>query len=117
MDRRRSLSGYVRTALEEPTSARDDRVDAAAHELEALASELDDEELVLDPACAVACVRLVSDVASSPLLNVELPAELLRSRVSQIRSGARGDRERRGLDRVRGRPGSRDSGRVRTGRG
>jgi hypothetical protein len=60
---------------------------AAAEELEALASELEDETLVLDPASAVACVRLLSDVAGSPLLDPALPAEVLRWRVSQIKSG------------------------------
>ena len=60
---------------------------AAAEELEALASELDDEELELDPACAVACMRLLSDVVTSPLLNSALPPQDLRSRVVQIRSG------------------------------
>ena len=59
----------------------------AAEELEALACELEDEELALDPACAVACMRLLSDVSESPLLNPALPPELLRSRVRQIRSG------------------------------
>ena len=41
----------------------------------------------LDPACAVACVRLLSDPEQSPLLNSAQPADELRSRVSQIRSG------------------------------
>jgi hypothetical protein len=87
MERRRSLAAYLRRALEETRVAREARVLAASDELEALASELEDEGLVLDPACAVACVRLLSDVVASPLLNRELPAELLRSRVSQIRAG------------------------------
>jgi hypothetical protein len=59
----------------------------AAEELEALASELEDDELALDPACAVACMRLLSDLSASPLLNPALPPEELRSRVRQIRSG------------------------------
>lgn len=88
-ERRRSLAAYIRSALSESTRMDDARVLLSATELEALARELEDEdeELVFDPASAVACVRLLSDVAASPLLNAGLPAELLRSRVSQIRSG------------------------------
>jgi hypothetical protein len=67
----------------------DARVLALAEELEALVSELEDEELALEPAAAVRCVRLLSDMAESPLLNQALPAEDLRSRVCQIRSGFR----------------------------
>jgi len=63
------------------------RIVAAADELEALVTELDDDDLAIDPACAVACVRLLSDLAGSPLLNPERPPEELRSRVRQIRSG------------------------------
>ena len=70
------------------------RVQAAAGDLEALASELEDEELALDPACAVACARLVSDSGQSPLLNPALPPEELCSRVRQfvpvLRSAGRG---------------------------
>jgi hypothetical protein len=60
---------------------------AAAEELEALALELDDEALTLDPACAVVCMRLLADGAESPLLNPGLPAEDVRSRLRQIRAG------------------------------
>jgi hypothetical protein len=87
MERRRGLAAYVRRTLQESALARETRVMAAAEELEALASELEDDKLVLDPASAVACVRLLSDVAGSPLLNRGLPTQELRSRVSQIRSG------------------------------
>jgi hypothetical protein len=87
MERRRSLAAYLRRALEESRVTGEERVLAACDELEGLACELEDEGLVLDPACAVACLRLLSDVAASPLLNQELPAELLRSRASQIRAG------------------------------
>ena len=59
----------------------------AAEELEALARELEDDELALDRAFAVACMRLLSDVSASPHFNPALPPERLRSRVRQIRSG------------------------------
>jgi hypothetical protein len=84
MERRRTLAAHVRTWLREPLL---NRVRDAAVELEALAVELDDDTLSLDPACAVACARLLSDPEQSPLLNVGLPPEELRSRISQIRSG------------------------------
>jgi hypothetical protein len=84
MERRRSCAASIRGRLEEPLEI---RIALAADDLEALAAELDDPDLELDPACAVACVRLVSDVAESPLLNPSLPPEELRSRVGRIRSG------------------------------
>lgn len=87
MGRRHTYAALVRSRLRQPGLALQPRVDAAAEELEALASELDDGELTLDPACAVACMRLLSDPAESPLLNPALPAEDLRSSVRQIRSG------------------------------
>ena len=84
LERRSSLAALIRSRLREPVEA---RIVAAAAELEALAAELDDDELALDPACAVACMRLLSDLAASPLLNPQLPPEDLRSRVRQIRLG------------------------------
>ena len=61
MDRRRIFAAMIRGTIRQPGLARESRVGAAADELAALASELEDEELVLDPACAVACSRLVRD--------------------------------------------------------
>jgi len=87
VDRRHTYAALVRRELEQTGLAYSDRVMLAAEELEALACELEDDELALDPACAVACMRLLSDVSASPLLNPALPPELLRSRVRQIRSG------------------------------
>ena len=84
MERRRTLAANLRTWLDEPISV---RVNAAAAELNALASELEDDTLTLDPVCAVACARLLSDPEQSPLLNSGLPPDELRSRVAQIRSG------------------------------
>ena len=63
------------------------RLVAVADELEALASELEDDGLALDPVAAVACVRLLSDIPHSPLLNPAAPVAELRSRILQIRSG------------------------------
>ena len=86
-ERRHWFAAVIRSVVSQPGPAVVERVQAAAEDLEALASELEDEELALDPACAVACARLVSDPGQSPLLNPALPPEELRSRVRQIRSG------------------------------
>ena len=87
VDRRHTYAALIRGELQQTRLAYADRVMLAADELQALACELEDDELVLDPACAVARMRLLSDVSESPLLNTTLPPELLRSRVRQIRSG------------------------------
>jgi hypothetical protein len=87
MERRHSFAALVRSSVQEARLASDARVLAVADELDALASELDDGELALEPASAVACMRLLSDVPGSPLLNRASPTEDLRSRVLQIRSG------------------------------
>ena len=86
-ERRHWFAAVIRSVVSQPRSEVLGRIQAAAEDLEALASELEDEELALDPACAVACARLVSDPGQSPLLNPALPPEELRSRVRQIRSG------------------------------
>jgi len=87
MERRRSFAASIRSRRAQPGPAFEARIRSVAEELEALVSELEDGELAFDPACAVACARLVSDPAESPLLNPALPPEELRSRVHQIRSG------------------------------
>ena len=87
VDSRHTYAALIRSELEQTELAYRDRVILAATELEALACELEDDQLALDPACAVACMRLLRDVSESPLLNPALPPELLRSRVRQIRSG------------------------------
>jgi hypothetical protein len=87
MERRSSFAALIRGRLGDARLAADARVLAVAPELDSLALELDDPDLVLEPAAAVACMRLLSDLWRSPLLNRELPAEDLRSRVCQIRSG------------------------------
>src|SRR5688572_28813255 len=83
MERRHALADHVRSWLREPAS---ERIRAAAPELKALAAELDDDELTLDPVSAVVCVRLLTN-PESPLLTTARPPDELRARVSQIRSG------------------------------
>ena len=87
MERRRGSAALIRRALAEPGPGLQARTSAAADELDALAAELADPELDLDPSRAVACMRLLSDLEGSPLLNRARPPEDLRSRVRQIRSG------------------------------
>jgi hypothetical protein len=89
MDRRRSFAALIRARLSDARLGGDTRVLAVAGDLEALAVDLDDDDLALDPASAVACMRLLSDVARSPLLNRELASEDLRAGVLRIRCGFR----------------------------
>jgi hypothetical protein len=87
MDSRRCLATSIRSRLPRTGFDVDERLAAVADELKALAAELENEALDLDPAAAVACMRLLSDPIDSPLLNLRLPPENLRSRVCQIRAG------------------------------
>jgi len=91
IDRRRSLAALIHARLAEPGPGFEARVAAAADELETLACELEDPALDFDPACAVACARLLNDLERSPLLNPERPPEELRSHVRRIRVGFRQD--------------------------
>ena len=91
MANRRSLSGAIRRGLE---LGENPRIVANADELAALAEELLDARLALDPACAAACSRLLTDGLTSPLFNSELPAEDARSRLVQIRAGFHGRDQR-----------------------
>jgi hypothetical protein len=87
MERRLSFAARVRGCLRAVSHANDARLLAVADELDALASELEDGDLALEPASAVDCMRLLSDIGQSPLLNRAVPPEDLRSRIRQIRSG------------------------------
>jgi hypothetical protein len=84
MHNRRALSRAIRSRLE---LGENPRLTFAADDLAALAEELADPELDLDPVCAVACSRLLTDSETSPLSNSHLPIEDIRSRIRQIRSG------------------------------
>ena len=58
-------------------------------ELDELAHELEDEALELDPVAAVACRRLFTDPAASPLFGEVSRAADLRSCIARIRAGFR----------------------------
>jgi hypothetical protein len=85
MDRRRGHAALIRSW----TSPPDARVAELVDELEELACALEDEELELEPASAMACRRLVSEPAVSPLLDETAPREDIHSSVARIRAGFR----------------------------
>jgi hypothetical protein len=87
MQRREAHAASIRSLADRPAPHFTPRIAAAADDLEALARELEDDRLALDPASAVACARLLNDYADSPLLNFTVPSDDLRSRVRRIRAG------------------------------
>ena len=60
-----------------------------ADELEALARELEDTTLELDPAAALACRRLLTEPTASPLFGDPVVSQDIRSCISRIRAGFR----------------------------
>jgi hypothetical protein len=87
MERRWDFAVALRYWVDEPMIACGARIAAVAGDIRALAVELEDDELEFEPTAGVACMRLVSDPVSSPLLNADVPARELRSRILQIRDG------------------------------
>jgi hypothetical protein len=85
MERRRTFAGEIRSTLAARPAGRGWSEDVA-EELATLAAELDDPGLVLDPACGVACMRLLSDPAS-PLFDPDAFESEVRGRVVRIRAG------------------------------
>jgi hypothetical protein len=64
-----------------------DRVVLVAHELEALARELVSPARSVEPASAVACRRLLTHMAESPLYNPGVPVGDLHTALHRIRAG------------------------------
>lgn len=87
VERRLDFAATIRSCLRRAELTSEARISALAEELEGLACELEDGGLAFDPASAVMCMRLLSDVDDSPLLDPTRPPEELRSRICQIRSG------------------------------
>jgi hypothetical protein len=85
-ERRRSYSTSIRRSIED-RSPYDVRIARVADELDGLARELEDETLTLDPACAVACRRLLNDPADGALLDSAVSAEDLLASIRRIRLG------------------------------
>ena len=94
MDRRRANAAQIRAWIHDPLPG-NARVVEFAGALEELARELEDEALDLDPACAIACRRLVTDPLTSPLFNEALPGEDVGSTIVRIRTGFRAASSRR----------------------
>jgi hypothetical protein len=92
MARRRCVAASIRTALCLPAPASRAWVRAMADELEGLASELDDERLALDPACAIDCARLVDELQDDRPVEPGLRVQDMRSQVLRIRAGFRAER-------------------------
>jgi hypothetical protein len=86
MERRTSFAAMIR-GIASAERRIDGRLGAAAEELEALARELEDEGLELDPVSAVECFRLLSEVKGNPLYDPEASAQDLRARIRHIRTG------------------------------
>jgi hypothetical protein len=89
MDRRFGNAALIRSWIAGPVHPADARIVEYADLLEELACELEDRDLELDPASAIACRRLLSEPLVSPLLNSALPSDDLGSWVARIRAGFR----------------------------
>ena len=90
--RRQLLAARLLGLLNDPGPVCECRVCETREDLEALAAELADETLLLDPASAVYCMRLLGNAEESPLLNPSLPIQALHARIARIRAGfTRGD--------------------------
>jgi len=88
MESRRALAHALRTRLTPvPGCSTSPRVAGSEDELKALAADLDDETLSLDPCCAVRCHQLLNNYAESPLLNHLLPEQDVQVWIRRIRSG------------------------------
>jgi hypothetical protein len=87
-DRRRLLASQLRVMLDQPRLDRELRSLGMREELEALATRLADDELVLEPRSAVVCKHLLVD-AESPLFDPSAHAAELRLRIRDVESGFR----------------------------
>jgi hypothetical protein len=85
-ERRHGFATAIRSTLDARIPVAGDRRDVT-EELRALAAELDDDALDLDPAAAVACMRLLRDPVESPLLAPGGTPDALRDRARHIRAG------------------------------
>jgi hypothetical protein len=95
MNRRLGHAALIRSWTRHPELAADTRIAEFAEQLEELAGELEHADLELDPGCALACRRLLTDPMVSPLLNRALPHEDVGSFVVRIRAGFRHRAQRR----------------------
>jgi len=89
MERRSNSAALVRSWLCTASFIDNSSILAEAEELEALAYELEDRELELDPACALACRRFLTDGTVSPLFDDAPRREDIESWIVRIRGGFR----------------------------
>ena len=82
MERRRTNAALLR----DWAHGVDPEVHEVADELEQLARDLEDTDLELAPACAIACRRLLTDPTVSPLLT-HAPVEEIEARIAEIETG------------------------------
>ena len=83
MTRRRANATLIRHWTRNPTDA---EITEVANELEQLARDLEDVDLELSPACAIACRRLLTDPTVSPLLR-GAAADDLHESIVEIEGG------------------------------
>lgn len=88
-ERRHDDADSIRRLLAQPELAIAERIEANHTALEAIAEELERDELTLDPVSAVALDRLLLRPEESALYNEQLPPECVRSRLVQIEAGFR----------------------------
>jgi hypothetical protein len=86
---RRELAAWIRRAVAASPELASPRVDENRAALEELRNDLERPELPFEPACAVALERLLHE---GGLYDADLPADELRSRLTQILAGFGGDR-------------------------
>jgi hypothetical protein len=86
-ERRHIYAARIRREVTETGLTYRARILDSAEELEALAAELENDELTLGPLSAVLCKRLLTDVGESPLFNPALAPEDVSSHIHQIRAG------------------------------
>jgi hypothetical protein len=89
LENRRSLAWSIRWRLEHASAFTepDGRLLRVAPELAALADDLEDERLELDPLRAVECERLLTDGVTSPLVDQTASVDDLYSWICRIRAG------------------------------
>jgi len=85
MDRRRYHAALIRAWTDDGVA----RTLEVSKDLEELANALEDDRLELNPASAMACRRLVSEPAASPLLDETSSVADLRSAINRVRTGFR----------------------------
>jgi hypothetical protein len=97
LERRSMMAATIRAVAPAPDHPNESRIEAVTAELETLARDLEDDALELDPAAAVACMRLFTEVdRRGPLFDEFVPVEELRARIRHVLTGFTPAARRRG---------------------